>query len=46
MGYRWDIYGITMGYLRDNLYKVMDRCRKCSEFEELEKLEGLKGLKV
>jgi len=34
MGYRWDIYGISMGYLRDNLNKMMDRCRMRYGFEE------------
>jgi len=25
MGYRWDIYGISMGYLRDNIKEVVKR---------------------
>jgi len=28
MGYRWDIYGISMGYLRDNLKQVSKECQR------------------
>ena len=44
MGYRWDIYGISMGYLRDNLNKMMDGCRIRYGFEGFEEFESLKGL--